>query len=335
MSDNPGSSVSGRGRLIALLCDVLREHYVFADRVEAMCRALTDAAAGDDGSDAPSGHALAGLLTARLQAVSPDRHLRVRWFEQAPVDTETSDADELQRRRRAAMVDNHGIHRVERLAGQIGLLDLREFHPAAWAADSLAAAMSLVAPCQALIFDLRRCRGGEPDTVALLGSYLFGERPVHLNSLYVRADDRTREFWTTPTSVAQHLPATPVYVLCSSDTFSAAEEFAYNLQALQRATVVGETTRGGANPGGIHRLDDHFAVFIPDARAINPMTGSNWEGVGVSPDVACASTQALARAHALALEGLLARIAARADPSLDGLREEAESALAALSAAGA
>jgi C-terminal processing protease CtpA/Prc len=137
-----------------------------------------------------------------------------------------------------------------------------------------------------------------------------------------------QSFWTRPEGPGPRLPDTPLFVLCSARTFSAGEEFAYDLQALRRATIVGETSRGGANPGRVHRLDEHFAAFIPDARAINPVTGDNWEGRGVRPDVACAADQALGRAHRLALEALLPGL--ERDPALAALRDEARQALASL-----
>lgn len=325
-SPDPGSP----GSLIAALCDKLRGHYVFPERAEQMCQALQQFRDDLRTQQIASGDALAAALTARLHAVYPDRHLRVRWFAELPPESEPSPQARQQAQRLAAERDHHGIHRVERLAGQIGLLDLRQFHHPAWSGDSAVAAMNLLAPCQALIVDLRQCRGGEPSMVALFSSYLFDETPVHLNSLYERSSDSLQQFWTLPYVPGRRLHHQPVYVLCSHQTFSAAEEFAYNLQARRRATVVGEATRGGAHAGEIHRLDDHFAVFIPDARAVNPVTGGNWEGSGVIPDLVCPQQQALVQAHRLALQQLLARLDSGADVALSGLREEACAALAAL-----
>ncbi|HET6980827.1 MAG TPA: S41 family peptidase, partial [Myxococcaceae bacterium] len=76
-------------------------------------------------------------------------------------------------------------------------------------------------------------------------------------------------------------------------TFSGGEELAYDLQSLRRATLIGETTGGGANLTGGHTLDDWFVIAVPWARAVNPVTKSNWEGVGVRPDVATKATAAL------------------------------------------
>jgi retinol-binding protein 3 len=270
------------------LCECLRRHYVFAARVDAMCEALR--------APVPTGlegHGAAAWLTQRLQSVAPDRHLRVRWFEhlpdEAPAATEA-------RRLESARADRFGLVRVERLdAGRFGLIEFSEFYPERWIAESVAVAMARLVGVHALAVDLRRCRGGEPDGVAHVASYLFGAQPVHLNDLYLRSEDRTESWWTRPTLSGPRFVSEPVFVLVGSATFSAAEEFAYDLQALRRATIVGEVTRGGANPGAIHRLDAHFAVF-------NPVTGSNWEGRGVAPDRPCPADQALEVARRLALD---------------------------------
>jgi C-terminal processing protease CtpA/Prc len=290
-----------RDELVEALCDRLRRHYVWADKVDAMCGALRASMPED-----LEGHAMAAWLTERLQSVAPDRHLRVRWFDRMAADTRTEDNEVAARRRRdEAQADHWGLMRVERLDdGRIGLVEISQFCPAAWIDQPLAESMTALDGVSALVFDLRRCRGGEPDGVARVASHLFGAEPVHLNDLFLRVEDRIESFWTRPEAPGPRFADAPVFVLVSSATFSAAEEFAYDLQALRRGVVVGEITRGGANPGQIHRLDDHFAVFIPDARAINPVTGDNWEGCGVQPDVICPAEGALELATRLAREAL-------------------------------
>jgi C-terminal processing protease CtpA/Prc len=136
--------------------------------------------------------------------------------------------------------------------------------------------------------------------VALISSYLFGDKPVHLNDLYWRKGDKTEEFWTKPAAAAKKYDK-DVYVLTSKRTFSGAEEFSYNLKNLKRATIIGETTGGGAHPGGMVRLNEHFGVFIPTGRAISPITKTNWEGTGVEPDVKVPKELALKVAYVSAL----------------------------------
>ena len=167
--------------------------------------------------------------------------------------------------------------------------------------------MSFVEDCNALIFDMRFNGGGDPSGIQVITSYLFGEEPVHLNDLYFRPKDTTEQYWTLKDIKGKRMPDVPVYILTSSFTFSGAEEFTYNLKNLKRATVIGETTGGGAHPGGVNIADDNFAVFVPVGRAINPITKTNWEGTGVTPDVEISSTKALTKAHILALEKISSR----------------------------
>ncbi|HEX2162516.1 MAG TPA: S41 family peptidase, partial [Thermoanaerobaculia bacterium] len=140
--------------------------------------------------------------------------------------------------------------------------------------------------------------------IQLLSSYLFAE-PTHLNSFYIRRGDRTEQFWTQAHVDGRRMAEVPVYVLTSRRTFSAAEEFTYNLRNLERATIVGETTGGGAHPVEAHAIEGYpVRAMVPFGRAINPVTGTNWEGTGVAPHVEVPADQALDRAHRLALETL-------------------------------
>ncbi|HVG30540.1 MAG TPA: S41 family peptidase, partial [Pyrinomonadaceae bacterium] len=196
---------------------------------------------------------------------------------------------------------NHGFNRVERLRGNVGYIEFNGFMDAEAGAEAVAAAMNFVANTDALIIDLRKNGGGNPEMVALVCSYLFGPEPVHLNDLYWREGNRTQEFWTRKEVAGRRYLNKDVYVLTSKRTFSGAEEFSYNLKNLKRATIVGETTGGGAHPGGGVRVNEHFMMFVPRGRAISPVTKTNWEGTGVKPDVEVPAEQALTVAHLAAL----------------------------------
>ena len=197
---------------------------------------------------------------------------------------------------------NFGFEKIERLQGNIGYIDLRGFSDPEAGVETVAAAMNFIGNTDALIFDLRQNGGGSPEMVALICSYLFGEKPVHLNSLYWRKGDKTDEFWTKASVAGKRYGETKdVYVLTSNRTFSGAEEFSYNLKNLKRATIIGETTGGGAHPGGMYRINDHFGAFVPIGRAISPITKTNWEGTGVEPDVKVPKELALKTAYLMAL----------------------------------
>jgi hypothetical protein len=159
--------------------------------------------------------------------------------------------------------------------------------------------MQLVSTSDALIIDLRKNGGGDPAMVQYLCSYFF-DKKVHLNSLYYREGDRTQEYWTLDKVDGEKMPDIPLFVLTSEKTFSGAEEFSYNMQTQKRATLVGETTGGGANPVRFLRINEQIEVYMPIGKAINPITKTNWEGVGVIPEIKTAAKDALTKAHELA-----------------------------------
>ena len=298
----------------AVIDKVLRElndSYVFPDVAKRMEAAVRERLVKKEYDTLTSAAAFAAKLTADLQEVSKDKHLRVRPLDpaaRAPRKTEASPKQQeepgLASMGRGGRSDNYGFYRVERLAGNIGYIDLRMFFPPELGADKVTAAMTLVADTDALIFDLRQNGGGSAEMVALITSYLFDETPVHLNDFVNRSGEIESSSWTLKDVPGPRYTGKDVYVLTSSTTFSAAEEFAYNLTHLKRATLVGETTGGGANPVNMLRLEEGFQVSIPVSRAVNPITKTNWEGVGVKPHVDVAAPLALKTAHAAALQKL-------------------------------
>lgn len=306
----PAASLSGEldGKAVdaALeeLARSLRETYVFADEAESMAAAVEGRLAG--GYEAPvAAEELAGKLTRDLREITPDKHLRVFVL---PPEAQQSADDLVKARRRfeeQAWRQNYGFRAVQILDGNVGYLQLRKFADPSVAGEAAAAAMALLAHAEALIFDLRENQGGSPFMVQLLASYLLEESPQHLVDQYVRSTDTTRQIHSLSWVPGKRMPDVPVFVLTSSRTFSAAEGFTYVLKSLERATVVGERTAGGAHPVKVVPLGEGLAVSIPFARAINPITGTNWEGKGVQPDVETPADSALEVAYAHALRRLV------------------------------
>jgi C-terminal processing protease CtpA/Prc len=283
--------------------------YVFSEVAEKIQDDIDRRLEAEGYTDIKSGQQLADTLTAQLQELSQDRNLRLH-FSPAPLphlDAEAEPtAEEIAQQQAISRRRNYDINKVERLPGNVGYIQLFGFEPPEFAGDAMAAAMTLVSHTDALIFDLRHNQGGSAAMVSLLCSYLFPPHPaIHLNDLYWGDTDKTHQWWTVPYLSGPRYLDKAVFVLTSPDTFSAAEEFAYDLQTLKRATIVGETTRGGANPGRGFRLHDHFWVFIPTGKAINPTTNANWDGKGVIPDVKVPAEIGLDTAHLIALNQLL------------------------------
>ena len=303
----------------------MRKAYIFADVAEKMAEAVRANAAKNEYDSITAPRDFAERLTRDLQAVSHDKHLRIVFnpdglpARSGPPTPEERARGLAEERRR-----NFGFEKVERLDGNVGYIDLRGFSGTPESKDVAVAAMNFVADTDALIFDLRRNGGGSPFMIGILSSYLFTD-VVHLNDFYIRETDSKREFFTTAEVQGRRFGKDkPVYVLTSNRTFSAAEEFTYNLKNLKRSTTVGETTGGGAHPGGVRPITAHFGIWLPNGRAINPITKTNWEGTGIEPDIKTASGQALQAAHLDALKKILATAT---DPRH---REQLESAIAAV-----
>jgi Peptidase family S41/N-terminal domain of Peptidase_S41 in eukaryotic IRBP len=301
MTELQPADVVGRIRTL------LETHYVFPGVASALAEVLAAGlAAGRYPADART---LADVVTTDLQSVNGDKHLRLLFHEEALADRAPGDdAEEFAAMARWADQTCGGVACAQRLAGNVGYLDLQPvLFPAAIAADSVTAAMSLLAGTDALVVDVRGCLGGEPGMVAFLISYLWGHEPVQLTGLRARSASQLTQSWTLP-----HVPGRrfgqdkPVYVVTSGVTFSGGEQLAYDLQQLGRATVVGERTRGGANARQGFPVHPHLEVTISVAEAVHPGTGTNWEAAGVAPDVAAEAGQARDVAYQAALRDLIA-----------------------------
>ena len=300
--------------------------YIFADVAEKMSVSLRERVAKGEYDNTTSPREFAETLTRHLQEVSHDKHLRVIYNAEGfpPQRSGPPTAEERAQRLADDRRRNFGFQRIERLDGNVGYIELLGFSGAEEVAEAAVPAMNFVSNTDALIFDLRRNGGGSPVTIGLISSYLF-DTVVHLNDFYIREFDRTQQFFTkADVQGRRYGEKKPVFVLTSSRTFSAAEEFTYNLKNLKRATIVGETTGGGAHPGGVQRITQHFGIWLPNGRAINPITKTNWEGVGIEPDVKVESAQALQAAHLAALRRI------REGANDDRHRQQLDAAIAAL-----
>jgi retinol-binding protein 3 len=292
-----------RAKVIDGAVAALNDTYVFPETAKKMEEAVRAHQQKGDYDAISDGDDFAKRLTDDFQAISHDKHMRVMFSPAALPDFDNQKPDpkrEAEERKQMERV-NCGFKKAEVLDGNIGYLKFDFFADPGVCGPTVVAAMNFLANVDAIIFDLRENGGGDPKMVAFVSSYLFAER-THLNDLWTRKGDVTEQYWTDPYVPGKRLDGKPAFVLTSKNTFSGGEEFTNNLKVLKRAAIVGETTGGGAHPVRGHRITEHFGIGVPFARAINPITHTNWEGTGVAPDEKVDASQALEVAIKLAAE---------------------------------
>jgi hypothetical protein len=295
--------------VVSTVRGLLETHYVFADVAAAVSGVLADGLAV---GRYPSGPAeLAAAVTADLQSVNGDKHLRLLYHDEAlPARTleRGDDAEEIAFFARWADRTCGGVACAQRLAGNVGYLDLQPIlFPVAMCGDIMTAALSLVATTDALIIDLRHCVGGEDGMTGFIASYLWDHNRVQLSGNRERQDTAPRQLWTLPYVPGRRFGKTkPVYVLTGAATFSGGEHLSYDLQQLGRATVIGGRTGGGAHGREGFTVHPHLEATIPVSESVSPVTGGNWEGTGVQPDTEVPASQARDTAYRLALAAVIA-----------------------------
>jgi hypothetical protein len=301
-------TASDRAEVVQTLAAKMNASYIEPMVAERVGSAIARKNLAGGYASAAGARAFSAALAQDLREFSGDLHFGARiderFRESGSARDEVPSRAEMEEARRQVERQGYGIEKIERLSGNVGYIELRGFGLTEFAGPAYTAAMSLLAGTDALILDLRRNGGGSPASVAYLMSHFFplGDRR-HLIDIYDRQSDTTRQIWTVPT-IAQRYDK-PVYVLTSAGTFSGGEDCAYDFQTQKRGTLVGETTGGGSNPVGWFSVGHDIVVAIPTARTTNFVTKTNWEHVGVKPDIAVPAAQALQTAHAAILRKLV------------------------------
>ncbi|WP_027670208.1 S41 family peptidase [Rheinheimera baltica] len=291
--------VSERLEVINKLKHEISEQYVLEEQIPAILSSLETLSSAETLQQAFSHQDFADVIDIKLKKF--DKHFSFSW--QAKKEAATKQPlesywDRLERK-------NSGFNKVEILTGNVGYIDFWGFDKVNDDSTSrVAKVMAMVSEVNAIIFDVRNNGGGHPEMSQLLSSYLFKNR-THLNSIYWRYSDQVDEFWTFRKVKGKKIADIPIFILTSSKTFSAAEDFAYSLQSLKRAVIVGEVTAGGAHPMRFIDLSNGFIAGIPYGKAINPVTKTNWEWVGVQPDLVTSAQSAFDLAYYTALNTLI------------------------------
>jgi hypothetical protein len=286
---------------------VLQTRYIFPEVADSMQNFVINNLQSGKYDSITTGSEFAFRLTRDLQKISKDLHLKVEFTENREAE-ENEDSGENSSKEawlnQLLTENNYGIKSKKILEGNIGYLEIPMFGPLEQCADTLISAIQFVDGTDALILDLRTCRGSlDENTIPFLCSYFF-EVPTHLFDFYIRETNTTKQFWTYAWVPGKRYVEKPIYILTSSRTFSGGEELAYDLKHTNRAVVVGEVTRGGANPTDLEIINPNFRMSVPYMRSVSPVTQTNWEGTGVQPAVEVKSNIALYTAHINALTTL-------------------------------
>ena len=289
-AQNSAFDENTKKKIVFNVASLIEDHYVFPDIAREISDTLKLNYENHTYREIYDSYSLISALNYDISNLANDKHLSIKYTYHQMVEGTEEDL------RAFLRSQNYGFEKVEMLSGDVGYLKLNFFaDPEGFpeAVRTAEEAMSSFQNAKAIIFDLRENGGGSPEMIQLLSSYLFEGEPIHLNSFYWRETNSETETWTYPDVKGERFPNTKVFILTSINTFSAAEEFTYNLKQLKRATIIGEVTRGGAHPVGSYRVNSHIEIFIPVGRAINPITQTNWEGVGVKPDIEVPAKDAL------------------------------------------
>lgn len=305
----PLLATAEKQQVVASLGKLLAEAYVFPEVGERAAKRVADNLAGGAYDAIVDPAEFGDRLTADVVAATADKHFRLAFDPQQVAEERKGAQGEEQppgERLADARRDNFGFADVRVMDGNIGYINLTGFEDLEYAADTAAAAMAFTANTDALIIDLRRNHGGDSAMAQFLSSYFFDAESVPLFELHARGKNEREltQYRTLPYVPGIRTPHRNLYLLTSNFSFSASEGFAYSLKNRKKAIIVGETTGGGANMWTGMVVSDRFYVHMPTTAPIDPITGTNWEGTGVQPDIAVPAEDALLAAHAKALETL-------------------------------
>jgi hypothetical protein len=310
----PALAMTAEDRSTALdhIADLVRDHYVYKDKAVEIAAEIRALKADPAVTAITEERQLASFLTAKL--LPHDRHFGVSWHPVVANPAASAPPDDQSGVDTVLRQANYGFDEVKRLPGNIGYVRMSFFadFDTTLTGDKTPAArkvaeavLAFLAGSDAVIFDLRRNGGGSPAMIDLLLSGFFDGK-VLLNRFYEREGDKTEDFTTLANYSGPRRATVPLYILIGGGTASAAEEFAYDVKTQKRGVLVGEASYGGANPGSEREAGGGFTIFVSYGAAINPITNTNWEGVGVQPDIAAPAEESFTRAYREALKTVIA-----------------------------
>ena len=269
--------------ILRSLAELVRAHYVFADQAEDLAGRIEECARGEITRPA-SAEQLAAALTDFLRETTNDLHFKVM----ARVFTAEERAAAPEDRWRYSMpgpASNFGFRSVE-VRDATALLTLTSLDAIKWSGPTAVASLNFARHAERVLIDVRGCQGGDPELIEHIAGYFLGTAPVELSTVHWR-DGRTETAYSDPDGAAfQFDPDVGLVVIIGPGTASGGEALADHLQAPGRAVVIGQPSIGAAHRVKEFELGDSLVARIPSGLVVNAFTGTDWEGRGVTPDVA-------------------------------------------------
>jgi C-terminal processing protease CtpA/Prc len=286
----PTFDATERHRIIEKAIASIKQHHIDPVEVHKATDALLAYERRGDDDSAINGTEFSLLVTKQMREATGSNELVLLYStHNIPERAPTASTEPSAAYREEALRINCAFERTEMLPHNVGYLKLNAFPDTSVCQATATAAMAKLNDADVLIFDLRDNRGGFPSMVNLLAAYLFD----HPEYMYCPLENTTAESWTHSPVAGNRLANKPVYILTSSRTISAAEEFTYDLKMLKRATLVGETTAGGGHAANLHSIGENFYVGTIEVRAINPYAKNDWNDAGIEPDFKVKAPDAL------------------------------------------
>lgn len=312
IAQNKEISKKEKAEIIKLISQNLLETYIDLDVAKEMTLELKSNEKSNKYKSITNPDEFSKIVTQDLQNVSHDLHLKLNYEPKRIDQSKRRMPEEMKIKRKKMMAMkmaevNYGFTEVKILNGNIGYLNLRMFADVEQGKEAATAAMNFLYNTNAIIIDLRENGGGVPSMMQLLSSYFTNSKPVLLSNFYERKTDAKTQLFTIENIDGKRMANKHLYILTSKNTFSAAEAFAYTLKHLDKAIVVGEITKGGANRTKRINLNDDYTISVPYIESIHPVTKSNWEGLGVHPNIVTNEKEVFVKAYLDAINKTVTR----------------------------
>ena len=297
-------SIKDKSVILDKAIRLMEENYIYPARVNAVAQQLKHRLEKRGYDSLGSMEEFLGVLNNDLERSGNDHHLNISVGAARVKQIRADEKNDKEGKEEVITegflqqirYENFRMRKLERLDGNIGYFNFLSFTPLQVSKQSLVAAMNFLLYSNAIIIDLRDNGGGYAQTMNFLLSY-FLEDSSAVSVHRFRKDNKVVKTFTVKDELINKFPrTTPVYVLVSNRTSSAAEAFAFTLQQYKRAVIIGEQTKGEGNPGRLFVINDSLYMMIPTAEGINALSGKSIEATGVVPDIKIERSKAMTMA---------------------------------------